>query len=194
MATFDPSAASRQLPFARGAMGLRESYAVAYVHRLVVGEGVLTLPLAVRREMAARCDGRVNLRFRRPRPKGGRGRPPLQLDLAGCEAYAAERIVTHDMSRRRAALCLRFPPSKGRVVEDADPYGWVVNARFRNHTPPSQTAAEWCTGDGAPYKYPITQNKAARFGYRAACVILLPTRSLALSPGTARRLRISGGR
>ena len=121
MATFDPSAASRQLPFARGAMGLRESYAVAYVHRLVVGEGVLTLPLAVRREMAARCDGRVNLRFRRPRPKGGRGRPPLQLDLAGCEAYAAERIVTHDMSRRRAALCLRFPPSKGRVVEDADP-------------------------------------------------------------------------
>ena len=136
MATFDPSAASRQLPFARGAMGLRESYAVAYVHRLVVGEGVLTLPLAVRREMAARCDGRVNLRFRRPRPKGGRGRPPLQLDLAGCEAYAAERIVTHDMSRRRAALCLRFPPSKGRVVEDADPYGWVGDGRLRSHPSP----------------------------------------------------------
>ena len=64
-----------------------------------VGEGVLTLPLAVRRETAARMGGLYSQRFRKPRPKGGRGRPPLQLDLAGCEAYAAERIVTHDMLR-----------------------------------------------------------------------------------------------
>ena len=45
-ATFDPSGASRQLPFRRGAIGLRESYAAAYIHRLVVGAGVPALPLA----------------------------------------------------------------------------------------------------------------------------------------------------
>ena len=89
MATFDPSAASRQLPFARGAMGLRESYAVAYVHRLVVGEGVLPLPLAVRRETAARRDWRVNPRFCEPQPKGGRGRPPLQASRSVTQPHNA---------------------------------------------------------------------------------------------------------
>ena len=61
MATFDPSAASRQLPFARGAMGLRESYAVAYVHRLVVGEGGDTLPYKypITQNKAARCGYRA---------------------------------------------------------------------------------------------------------------------------------------
>ena len=65
----------------------------------VVGEGVLTLPLAVRREMAVRMGGLYNPRFRKPPRKGGRGRPPLQLDWDGCEIIAAERIVTHDMLR-----------------------------------------------------------------------------------------------
>ena len=66
-----------------------------------VGEGVLTLPLAVRREILVRMGGLYSPRFRKPRPKGGRGRPPLQLDWDGFEIYAAERIriVTHDMMR-----------------------------------------------------------------------------------------------
>ena len=64
-----------------------------------VGEGVLTLPLAVRREILVRMGGLYNPRFRRPARKGGRGRPPLQHDWDGCEIYAAERIVTSDMLR-----------------------------------------------------------------------------------------------
>ena len=66
-----------------------------------VGEGVLTLPLAVRRETAVRRGDWYNPRFRKPRPKGGRGRPPLQRGRDGCEIYAAERIriVTSDMLR-----------------------------------------------------------------------------------------------
>ena len=43
--------------------------------------------------------GLYNPRFRRPPRKGGRGRPPLQLDWDGCEIYAAECIVTYDMMR-----------------------------------------------------------------------------------------------
>ena len=51
--------------------------------------------------MAVRMGGLYNPRFRKPARKGGRGRPPLQLDWDGCEIYAAERIriVTHDMMR-----------------------------------------------------------------------------------------------
>ena len=49
-----------------------------------VGEGVLTLPLAVRREILVRMGGLYNPRFRRPARKGGRGRPPLQHEWDGC--------------------------------------------------------------------------------------------------------------
>ena len=51
--------------------------------------------------MAVRMGGLYNPRFRKPRPKGGRGRPPLQRGRDGCEIYAAERIriVTSDMLR-----------------------------------------------------------------------------------------------
>ena len=64
----------------------RKSYAAAYVHCLVVGEGVLTLPLAVRRETAARRDWRVNPRFCEPQPKGGRGLAiaGLVVSILGC--------------------------------------------------------------------------------------------------------------
>ena len=84
-----------------------------------------------------RMGGWYNPRFRKPRPKGGRGRPPLQLEWDGCEIYAAERmrIVTHDMLARWSIKYLRFPSSHGRVVEDADPYGWVRDRRFSNHLP-----------------------------------------------------------
>ncbi len=102
-----------------------------------VGEGVLTLPLAVRREMAVRMDGLYSQRFRKPPRKGGRGRPPLQLDWDGCEIYAAERIVTHDMLARWVSLYLRYPPSsamahRGRCTLQ----GWVRDGRFSNHRPP----------------------------------------------------------
>ena len=50
-----------------------------------VGEGVLTLPLAARRETAVRMGGLYSQRFRKPARKGGRGRPPLQLEWDGCE-------------------------------------------------------------------------------------------------------------
>ena len=81
----------------------------------VVGEGVLTLPLAVRREILVRMGGLYNPRFRRPARKGGRGRPPLQLDWAGCEAYAAERIVSHDMLGRPASIIPTSPIVQGKV-------------------------------------------------------------------------------
>ena len=60
-----------------------------------VGEGVLTLPLAVRREILVRMGGLYNQRFRKQRPKGGRGRPPLQLEWDGCEIYAYQRAYRH---------------------------------------------------------------------------------------------------
>ena len=49
--------------------------------------------------MAVRMGGLYSQRFRKPARKGGRGRPPLQLEWDGCEIYAAERIVTYDMMR-----------------------------------------------------------------------------------------------
>ena len=51
--------------------------------------------------MAVRMGVLYNQRFRKPARKGGRGRPPLQLDWDGFEIYAAERIriVTNDMIR-----------------------------------------------------------------------------------------------
>ena len=84
-----------------------------------VGEGVLTLPLAARRETAVRMGSWYNPRFHKPRPKGGRGRPPLQRGRDGCEIAAERiRIVTNDMQRRRGLLSLypRFPSSKGRAI------------------------------------------------------------------------------
>ena len=55
------------------------------------------------------------------------------------------------MMRGWLSLYLRYPPSYGRVVEDADPYGWVRVRRVSNHITPSEAAAQWRTGDGAPY-------------------------------------------
>ena len=100
-----------------------------------VGEGVLTLPLAVRREMAVRMGGLYNPRFRKPRPKGGRGRPPLQLDWDGCEIYAAERIriVTHDMMRGgyRYTYVSRHP---ARGASGTPPLtGWFLTFPDRSH-------------------------------------------------------------
>ena len=118
-----------------------------------VGEGVLTLPLAVRREMAVRMGGLYSQRFRRPRPKGGRGRPPLQLDWDGCEI--CRRAYTYRHTRydtRWLLLYPGFPSSHGRGVEDAAPYGWVRVRRVSNHPAPLHMATQWRTGDGAPYK------------------------------------------
>ena len=40
----------------------------------------------------------------------------------------------------------------GRGVEDAVPYGWARDGRCGTHITQSQAAAEWRTGDGAPYE------------------------------------------
>ena len=90
----------------------------------VVGEGVLTLPLAVRRETAVRMGGLYNPRFRKPRPKGGRGRPPLQHDWDGCEICRRAYTYRHQRyDTRWVSLYIRFPSSGPRGVEDAAPYG-----------------------------------------------------------------------
>ena len=111
--------------------------------------------------------GWYNLRFRKPPRKGGRGRPPLQRGRAGCEIAAERiRIVTNDMQRRQGVLYLypRFPPSDGRVVEDADPYGWCAYNLYAGQ-PPAPSPG----------------------GLRYSC----PTRSPALSAATRRRI-VSG--
>ncbi len=118
-----------------------------------VGEGVLTLPLAVRREMAVRMGGLYSQRFRKPARKGGRGRPPLQLEWDGCGI--CRRAYTYRHTRYDARWSIKyllFPLSHGRGVEDAAPYGWAVDRRFSNHITPSRRATQWRTGDGAPYK------------------------------------------
>ena len=77
-----------------------------------VGEGVLTLPLAVRREILVRMGGWYNPRFRKPARKGGRGRPPLQRDLSGCEIYAYRRAYRHTRyDARWLSLYIRFSSS-----------------------------------------------------------------------------------
>ena len=100
-----------------------------------VGEGVLTLPLAVRRETAVRMGGLYGQRFRKPARKGGRGRPPLQHDWDGCEIYAAERIVTHDMLRGgyRYTYVSRHP---ARGASRTPPLtGWFLTFPDRLHPP-----------------------------------------------------------
>ena len=111
----------------------------------VVGEGVLTLPLAVRREILVRMGGLYNPRFRRPARKGGRGRPPLQLEWDGCEIYAYQRAYRHTRYVARwLSLYLRFPSSHGRVVEDADPYGgwWTSVSAYTLSVSPSGVKAQ----------------------------------------------------
>ena len=71
----------------------------------VVGEGVLTLPLAVRRETAVRMGGLYNPSFRKPRPKGGRGRPPLQPEWDGCGI--CRRAYRHTRYDARAGIVIR---------------------------------------------------------------------------------------
>ena len=101
-----------------------------------VGEGVLTLPLAVRREILVGMGGWYNPRFRKPRPKGGRGRPPLQLDWDGCEICRRAYTYRHQRyDTRWLSLYMRFPSSHGRGVGDAAPYG-VVFDLSRPLTPP----------------------------------------------------------
>ena len=80
---------------------------------------------------------------------GGDARPYNSIGT-GAE-FAAERIVTHDMMARRVSLYIRYPPSHGRGVEDAAPYGWAVDPPFSSHPAPSRMAAQWRSGDGAPY-------------------------------------------
>ena len=104
-----------------------------------VGEGVLTLPLAVRRETAVRMGCLYNPRFRKPPPKGGRGRPPLQPDWDGCEIYAAERIriVTSDMLRggyRYTYVFLR--PTEGSSRTPTPTGGWGTDVSAAIFPPP----------------------------------------------------------
>ena len=58
---------------------------------------------------------------------GGDARP-YNSSGTGAE-FAAERIVTHDMMARRVSLYIRYPPSHGRGVGDAAPYGWAGDGR-----------------------------------------------------------------
>ena len=88
-------------------------------------------------------------------PRAGGDARPYNSSGTGAE-FAAERIVTNDMMRGWLSLYLRYPPSYGRGVEDAAPYGWVRDGGFSNHITQSQMAAQWRTGDGAPYKLPNT--------------------------------------
>ncbi len=112
-----------------------------------VGEGVLTLPLAVRRETAVRMGGWYSQRFRKPPRKGGRGRPPLQLEWDGCEICRRAYTYRHQRyDTRWLSLYIRFPSSGPRGVGDAAPYGWVRVRRFSNHPPPSQAAARGASG------------------------------------------------
>ena len=60
---------------------------------------------------------------RRPRA-GGDARPYNTIGTGAKCMRTNERIVTHDMLARWSIKYLRFPLSHGRVVEDADPYGW----------------------------------------------------------------------
>ena len=55
---------------------------------------------------------------------GGDARPYNTIGTGAKYMRTNERIVTHDMLARWVSLYLRFPLSHGRVVEDADPYGW----------------------------------------------------------------------
>ena len=80
--------------------------------------------------------GWYNPRFRRPARKGGRGRPPLQLEWDGCEI--CRRAYTYRHTRyvaRWLSLYIRFPSSGPRGVGDAAPYG-VVFDLSRPPTPP----------------------------------------------------------
>ena len=124
VATFDPSGASRQLPFRRGAIGLRESYAAAYVHRLVVGEGVPALPLAG----TARNTGEDGWFPQRP-----------------SRTYLVGRTVPGAPFRRRFGLrhmvpatSVPHPPVGGGVLDApraavCDHAGWLLTRRTRIH-------------------------------------------------------------
>ena len=160
-------------------MGLRESYAAAYVHCLVVGEGVLTLPLAVRREILVRMGGLYNPSFRKPRPKGGRGRPPLQLEWDGCEicrrAYRHTRyvgevgriiptfpVVPRKGRRGRRPLRLGGKPTVQQpsiAVANGSAMahrgrcalqGWVSDARFSSHPSPYNMATQGASRTPTP--------------------------------------------
>ena len=120
---------------------------------LDVGEGVLTLPLAVRREILVRMGGLYNPRFRKPPRKGGRGRPPLQREWDGCEIYAAERIriVTHDMMRGGSSYIPTFPvvPRKGR--RGRRPLRLVGKRTFQQPYDAVASGNPRGVGDAAPY-------------------------------------------
>ena len=80
--------------------------------------------------------GLYSHRFRNPARKGGRGRPPLQLDWDGCEI--CRRAYTYRHTRydtRWLSLYIRFPSPGRRGVGDAAPYG-VVFDLSRPLTPP----------------------------------------------------------
>ena len=97
-----------------------------------VGEGVLTLPLAVRREILVRMGGLYSPRFRRPRPQGRAGTPAPTTRL-GRVRNICRRAYRHTRyDARWLSLYLRFPSSHGRGVGDAAPYGWAGDGTLRN--------------------------------------------------------------
>ena len=113
VATFDPSGASRQLPFRRGAMRV----AAYRTFSQTATQGRAGTPAPTTRL------GRV------------RNLPP--------SVYVSSHTICW---RGRVSLYLRYPPSHGRGVGDAAPYGWVRVRRVSNQTAPSQAAARGASG------------------------------------------------
>ena len=79
----------------------------------------------------------------------GRAGTPAPTTRLGRVRNICRRAYTYRHTRydaRWSIKYLRFPLSHGRVVEDADPYGWVRDGRFSNHMTPPQEATRGASG------------------------------------------------